>query len=102
MYTPFGNGIVTMGVGWGSVSRGEQAGVIGIWVGGSLAHRLVGHSDVVLQMQWRPTSDQSNYQLITWARDQSLRIWMMPRSLLKMCYHYLPFDDSEEDALSDS
>lgn len=102
IYTPFGSGLVTMGVGWGGVARGDQAGVVAIWVNGALVHRLVGHTDVVLQMQWRPNMP-SNYQLVTWSRDQTLRLWTMHPSLLKICSHYLPADnDVEDDALSDS
>ncbi|XP_050551172.1 GATOR complex protein WDR59-like [Spodoptera frugiperda] len=96
IYTPFGSGLLTIGVGWGGMPRVEQAGVIGIWVGGALTHRLVGHTDTVQTMVWRPNTSPSNYQLVTWARDQSLRVWSMHPSLLKMCNHYLP-DDGEND-----
>ncbi|XP_059060406.1 GATOR complex protein WDR59 isoform X2 [Achroia grisella] len=102
IYTPFGSGLLTIGVGWGGLPRAEQAGVIGIWVGGSLTHRLVGHTDTVQTMVWRPNTAPSNYQLVTWGRDQSLRVWAMHPSLLKMCNHYLPDDeDTEEDNNSD-
>ncbi|XP_013134014.1 PREDICTED: WD repeat-containing protein 59 [Papilio polytes] len=102
IYTPFGSGLLTIGVGWGGLPRVEQAGVIGIWVGGTLTTRLVGHTDTVQTMVWRPNTSPSNYQLITWGRDQSLRIWTMHPSLLKMCSHYLPDDaDGEEDNNSD-
>ncbi|XP_052758623.1 GATOR complex protein WDR59 isoform X1 [Galleria mellonella] len=103
IYTPFGSGLLTIGVGWGGLPRAEQAGVIGIWVGGSLTHRLVGHTDTVQTMVWRPNTAPCNYQLVTWGRDQSLRVWAMHPSLLKMCNHYLPDDeDTEEDNNSDS
>ncbi|XP_052758624.1 GATOR complex protein WDR59 isoform X2 [Galleria mellonella] len=102
IYTPFGSGLLTIGVGWGGLPRAEQAGVIGIWVGGSLTHRLVGHTDTVQTMVWRPNTAPCNYQLVTWGRDQSLRVWAMHPSLLKMCNHYLPDDeDTEEDNNSD-
>ncbi|XP_068621024.1 GATOR2 complex protein WDR59 [Battus philenor] len=102
IYTPFGSGLLTIGVGWGGLPRVEQAGVIGIWVGGILTHRLVGHTDTVQTMVWRPNTSPSNYQLITWGRDQSLRVWTMHPSLLKMCSHYLPDDaENEEDNNSD-
>ncbi|KAJ2953795.1 hypothetical protein O0L34_g1423 [Tuta absoluta] len=101
IYTPFGSGLLTIGVGWGGLPRAEQAGVIGIWVGGSLTHRLVGHTDTVQTMVWRPNTSPANYQLVTWGRDQSLRVWAMQPSLLKMCNHYLPDDtstDNDEDS----
>ncbi|CAH0404963.1 unnamed protein product [Chilo suppressalis] len=97
IYTPFGSGLLTIGVGWGGLPRVEQAGVIGIWVGGTLSHRLVGHTDTVQTMVWRPNTSPSNYQLVTWGRDQSLRVWSMHPSLLKMCHHYLPDDAENED-----
>ncbi|XP_063838524.1 GATOR2 complex protein WDR59 [Ostrinia nubilalis] len=96
IYTPFGSGLLTIGVGWGGLPRVEQAGVIGIWVNGALSHRLVGHTDTVQTMVWRPNTSPSNYQLVTWGRDQTLRVWSMHPSLLKMCNHYLP-DDTEYD-----
>ncbi|XP_053625951.1 GATOR2 complex protein WDR59 [Plodia interpunctella] len=103
IYTPFGSGLLTIGVGWGGLPRAEQAGVIGIWVGGSLTHRLVGHTDTVQTMVWRPNTSPANYQLVTWGRDQTLRLWAMHPSLLKMCNHYLPDDDDhDEDNNSDS
>lgn len=103
IYTPFGSGLVTMGVGWGGVTRGDEAGVVGMWVNGALVHRLVGHTDVILQMQWRPNVSPSNYQLFTWARDQTLRLWSMRPSLLKVCSHFLPDDsEMEDDAISES
>ncbi|KAG6457591.1 hypothetical protein O3G_MSEX010368 [Manduca sexta] len=102
IYTPFGSGLLTIGVGWGGLPRVEQAGVIGIWVGGALTHRLVGHTDTVQTMVWRPNTSPSNYQLVTWGRDQSLRVWAMHPSLLKMCNHYLPDDAESEDDNSDA
>ncbi|KAG7311327.1 hypothetical protein JYU34_002365 [Plutella xylostella] len=103
IYTPFGSGLLTIGVGCGGLHRMEQAGVIGIWVGGTLTHRLVGHTDTVQTMVWRPNTSPANYQLITWARDQTLRLWTMHPSLLKMCNHYLPDEgDSDDDNNSDS
>ncbi|XP_050362331.1 GATOR complex protein WDR59 isoform X1 [Nymphalis io] len=102
IYTPFGSGLLTIGVGWGGLPRVEQAGVIGIWIGGSLTHRLVGHTDTVQTMVWRPNTLPSNYQLVTWGRDQTLRLWTMHPSLLKMCLHYLPEDTEYEENNSDS
>ncbi|XP_049867496.1 GATOR complex protein WDR59 [Pectinophora gossypiella] len=102
IYTPFGSGLLTIGVGWGGLPRAEQAGVIGIWVGGALTHRLVGHTDTVQTMVWRPNTSPGNYQLVTWGRDQSLRVWAMQSSLLKMCNHYLPDDSEHEEDNSDA
>ncbi|XP_072936926.1 GATOR2 complex protein WDR59 [Epargyreus clarus] len=103
IYTPFGSGLLTIGVGWGGLPRVEQAGVIGIWVEGTLTHRLVGHTDTVQTMVWRPNTLPSNYQLVTWGRDQSLRVWTMHPSLLKMCFHYLPDEaDNDDDNNSES
>uniref|UniRef100_A0A0L8FWQ2 RWD domain-containing protein n=1 Tax=Octopus bimaculoides TaxID=37653 RepID=A0A0L8FWQ2_OCTBM len=49
-------------------------------------HTFVGHADVVLDFHWRNKAKGSNdYQLVTWSKDQSLRIWKIDSNLQKLC-----------------
>lgn len=51
----------------------------------SPVHTFVGHSDVVLEFEWRQNlSNPGDYQLVTWARDHSLRIWKIDHQLQKV------------------
>ncbi|KAJ8252576.1 hypothetical protein COCON_G00218880 [Conger conger] len=52
----------------------------------SPVHAFVGHDDVVLEFQWRRQKEGSkDYQLVTWSRDQTLRIWRVDPQLQKLC-----------------
>uniref|UniRef100_A0A672PSX6 WD repeat domain 59 n=1 Tax=Sinocyclocheilus grahami TaxID=75366 RepID=A0A672PSX6_SINGR len=52
----------------------------------SPVHAFVGHDDVVLEFQWRPQKEGSkDCQLVTWSRDQTLRIWRVDPQLQKLC-----------------
>lgn len=48
---------------------------------------FVGHTDVVLDFSWRPNRDETNsdMELITWSRDQTVRVWRLDETLQKMC-----------------
>ncbi|MGH0121815.1 UNVERIFIED_CONTAM: hypothetical protein FKN15_068801 [Acipenser sinensis] len=49
-------------------------------------HTFVGHDDVVLEFQWRRQKEGSkDYQLVTWSRDQTLRIWRVDPQLQRLC-----------------
>ena len=62
-------------------------------------HTFVGHSDVVLEFEWRKQRlDFSDYQLITWSRDQSLRIWRIEPFLQKLCGYDM---DGDSQGLGD-
>lgn len=51
-------------------------------------HTFVGHTDVVLEFEWRPQRENTtDYQLVTWSKDQSLRVWRIDQSLQKLCGH---------------
>lgn len=82
-------------------------------------HTFVGHSEIVLDFQWRyfqqgeiflpanwfpvnflfifgyfslifilAISDGSDYQLITWSKDQTLRIWEVDKYLQEVCNRF--------------
>ncbi|CAH1780353.1 unnamed protein product [Owenia fusiformis] len=86
-YTPFGTGLVTVVV--PQLRRGENSLVM--WNTNSLTqakHTFVGHTDVILDFHWRCIQEGTkDYQLVTWSRDQSLRIWKVDPQLQRMCGH---------------
>uniref|UniRef100_H3BW40 WD repeat domain 59 n=1 Tax=Tetraodon nigroviridis TaxID=99883 RepID=H3BW40_TETNG len=83
-YTPFSNGLVTV-----MVPQLRRENSLLLWSSLDLnnpVHAFVGHDDVVLEFQWRPQKEGSkDYQLVTWSRDQTLRIWRVDPQLQKLC-----------------
>ncbi|ELT94839.1 hypothetical protein CAPTEDRAFT_124558 [Capitella teleta] len=85
-YTPFGQGLVSVVV--PQLRRGENS--LFLWSLSkeqrqSAVHTFVGHTDVVLEFQWRrPDDDCNDYQLVTWSKDQSLRLWRIDSNLQKV------------------
>ncbi|KAM3625977.1 uncharacterized protein V6R79_020733 [Siganus canaliculatus] len=83
-YTPFSNGLVTV-----MVPQLRRENSLLLWSTldlNSPVHAFVGHDDVVLEFQWRPQKEGSkDYQLVTWSRDQTLRIWRVDPQLQMLC-----------------
>uniref|UniRef100_A0AAV2LVC8 Uncharacterized protein n=1 Tax=Knipowitschia caucasica TaxID=637954 RepID=A0AAV2LVC8_KNICA len=83
-YTPFSNGLVTV-----MVPQLRRENSLLLWSALELnnpVHAFVGHDDVVLEFQWRPQKEGSkDYQLVTWSRDQTLRIWRVDPQLQRLC-----------------
>ncbi|XP_012270221.1 GATOR complex protein WDR59 [Orussus abietinus] len=86
-YTPFGEGLVTIVV--PQLRRGENS--LLLWNTSNLSapiYTFVGHTDVVLEFQWRHQKlDSNDYELITWSKDQCLRIFKIDPFLKKLCGH---------------
>ncbi|KAF4521796.1 hypothetical protein B566_EDAN011381 [Ephemera danica] len=86
-YTPFGTGLVTVVV---SPIRREENSLL-LWNTsnqGTPVHTFVGHTDVVQEVSWRGQREGSvDFQLVTWCKDQSLRIWRIEPFLQKLCGH---------------
>ncbi|XP_064640221.1 GATOR2 complex protein WDR59-like isoform X2 [Lineus longissimus] len=83
-YTPFGHGLVSVVV--PQLRRGENS--LFLWNTDDLVqpvHTFIGHTDVVLEFDWRKLENSSDYQLITWSKDGSLRMWKISSSLQKSC-----------------
>uniref|UniRef100_UPI0035900280 GATOR2 complex protein WDR59 isoform X3 n=1 Tax=Myxine glutinosa TaxID=7769 RepID=UPI0035900280 len=84
-YTPFSSGLITVMV--PQLRRGENS--LLLWNLNDLeapVHTFMGHNDVVLEFQWRRQRDgQKYYLLVTWSRDQSLRIWRIDSQLQRLC-----------------
>ncbi|XP_036360499.1 GATOR complex protein WDR59 isoform X4 [Octopus sinensis] len=83
-YTPFQIGLVTL-----VLPQLTREPYLYLWNISNLkqpVHTFVGHADVVLDFHWRNKAKGSNdYQLVTWSKDQSLRIWKIDSNLQKLC-----------------
>ncbi|XP_056008866.1 GATOR complex protein WDR59-like isoform X4 [Ostrea edulis] len=97
-YTPFGQGIVTVVVPQ-QLRRGDNS--LHLWntSRNNPVHQFVGHHDVILEFQWRKQQEGfRDHQLVTWSKDQSLRIWKIDAQLQKRCGHDMgDINDSSEN-----
>ncbi|XP_075694474.1 GATOR2 complex protein WDR59 isoform X2 [Rhinoderma darwinii] len=83
-YTPFSNGLVTVMV--PQLRRENSLLLWNVYDLHSPVHIFVGHDDVVLEFQWRKQKEGlKDYQLVTWSRDQTLRMWRVDAQLQRMC-----------------
>ncbi|XP_077144897.1 GATOR2 complex protein WDR59 isoform X2 [Ranitomeya variabilis] len=83
-YTPFSNGLVTVMV--PQLRRENSLLMWNIYDLHSPVHIFVGHDDVVLEFQWRKQKEGlKDYQLVTWSRDQTLRMWRVDAQLQRLC-----------------
>ncbi|XP_018577120.1 GATOR complex protein WDR59 isoform X1 [Anoplophora glabripennis] len=93
-YTPFGEGLVTVVV--PQLRRGENS--LLLWNTSNRTtpiHTFVGHRDVVLDFEWRKQkSGDTDFQLITWSKDQTLLVWKIEPFLQKLCGYEA--DDSKD------
>uniref|UniRef100_A0A8D0GAC1 WD repeat domain 59 n=1 Tax=Sphenodon punctatus TaxID=8508 RepID=A0A8D0GAC1_SPHPU len=83
-YTPFSNGLVTVMV--PQLRRENSLLLWNVFDLNTPVHTFVGHDDVVLEFQWRKQKEGSkDYQLVTWSRDQTLRMWRIDCQLQRLC-----------------
>ncbi|XP_066493720.1 GATOR2 complex protein WDR59 isoform X1 [Tiliqua scincoides] len=93
-YTPFSNGLVTVMV--PQLRRENSLLLWNVFDLNTPVHTFVGHDDVVLEFQWRKQKEGSkDYQLATWSRDQTLRMWRVDSQLQRLCSNDL-LDGVEE------
>ncbi|XP_061449876.1 GATOR2 complex protein WDR59 isoform X2 [Rhineura floridana] len=93
-YTPFSNGLVTVMV--PQLRRENSLLLWNVFDLNTPVHTFVGHDDVVLEFQWRKQKEGSkDYQLVTWSRDQTLRMWWVDCQLQRLCSNDL-LDGVEE------
>lgn len=104
-YTPFGEGLVTISqrldntIRLWALSHGQEncgdiketgiVNVSGLSSGSSvtaeLVHSFVGHNDLIKGMAWRVRPQTSVFQLISWSKDQELRLWHVDVPQLEAC-----------------
>ncbi|KAG5893206.1 hypothetical protein JTB14_025610 [Gonioctena quinquepunctata] len=84
-HTPFGNGLLTAVV--PQLRRGENS--LLLWNTANRAtpmHTFIGHRDVVLEFEWRKQRPgDSDFQLVTWSKDQTLLVWRIEPFIQKLC-----------------
>lgn len=122
-YTPFADGLVTVIV--PNLGRGENS--LLLWNNARQNAPICsfnGHSDVILDFSWRPNRHYENSdmvinllistillaaskfpiinfyfkELVTWSRDQTLRIWNVDESIQKMCEPETPDGEGKDYA----
>lgn len=99
-YTPFANGLVTIIV--PHLEHGQNS--LLLWSNSKQNAPICefeGHKDVVLDFAWRPKRDSNSddRELISWSRDQTLRIWKVSGKLQKMCTR--DFDNDDDNFVID-
>nr|XP_058899711.1 GATOR complex protein WDR59 isoform X5 [Kogia breviceps] len=83
-YTPFSNGLVTVMV--PQLRRENSLLLWNVFDLNTPVHTFVGHDDVVLEFQWRKQKEGSkDFQLVTWSRDQTLRMWRVDSQMQRLC-----------------
>ncbi|PRP84715.1 WD repeat-containing protein 59-like [Planoprotostelium fungivorum] len=80
-YTPFGYGLVTM------AQRNDHT--LRMWNIRDLTspiRHFTGHTDVITAFDWRCRmyNGSKEYQLVTWSKDQHLRLWYIDKNLQEM------------------
>ncbi|PWN35797.1 uncharacterized protein FA14DRAFT_160800 [Meira miltonrushii] len=87
-HLPFGQGVMTL------PQRGDTS--LSMWSKSQVdepVHRFNGHRDLVKEYLFRtrggedPSSDQRKFQLITWSKDQTLRLWPITEDMLSSVGH---------------
>jgi len=100
-YTPFGAGLVSVVV--PQLRRGENS--LSLWFKNNSevpVHTFVGHRDVIVEFQWRKQLEGTrDHQLVTWSKDQSLRIWKVDLAMQRLCGHEITEEQSGETTHED-
>ena len=87
-HLPFGNGVMTL------PQRGDTS--LGMWAKDKPeepVHRFEGHGDIVKEYLIRTQGgsdrerDDRKFQLITWSKDQTLRLWPISEDMMKAVGH---------------
>ena len=105
-FTPFGDGLVTSLV----PHFGVHDHSLFLWNNSDLTspvHTFGRHRDVILDFDWRRCGDLgADYQMVTWARDQTLRTWNLQQDILHRCGgegdDLQSLDNSEDESSDDT
>jgi WD40 repeat protein len=100
-YTPFGEGLVTVSQKtdfqvrlWSLNNATDSQDIANINV-------FYGHTDVIKSFDFRVTeADNKNYQLVTWSKDQTLRMWSFTVPMQEECGHFLPHTNSHPNQIA--
>lgn len=85
-FTPFGRGFMTL------PCRGDNT-VTMRSDDGAVLSTFAGHADTPLEFVWRtrggqePSVDDREFQLVTWGKDRTLRLWPVAQSMLQTTGH---------------
>ncbi|DAZ97190.1 TPA: hypothetical protein N0F65_003821 [Lagenidium giganteum] len=85
-YTPFGDGLVTIShrldntLRLWAISHSDTSGIAVDQV-----HAFAGHVDLVKGFVWRSRPNTGVYQLISWSKNQELRMWRADSQHLEAC-----------------
>ncbi|WFD21009.1 hypothetical protein MCAP1_003264 [Malassezia caprae] len=86
-HLPFGHGAMSV------AQRGDTAPCMWKYGVDEPVHRFVGHSDIVKEFLFRTkggadsSHDDREFQLITWSKDQTLRLWPITEEMLSSVGH---------------
>uniref|UniRef100_A0A0K2T6J0 RWD domain-containing protein n=1 Tax=Lepeophtheirus salmonis TaxID=72036 RepID=A0A0K2T6J0_LEPSM len=84
-HTPFGEGLVTIII----PHMHQNDNSLFLWSMNSLEspiHSFFGHRDVIYDFDWRKCpNNTNNYELVTWSRDRTLRLWQVDRTIQCQC-----------------
>lgn len=53
---------------------------------------LVGHSDVIVDFDWRNRPAGSDYEIVSWSKDRSLRVWRVDHQFIEMNVDHSDFE----------
>ncbi|OQV12464.1 WD repeat-containing protein 59 [Hypsibius exemplaris] len=82
-FTPFGESVVTVGI--PQIHRGDTS--LTLWAlndTSSPIHIFSGHTEGIYDFFWRSPRNHE-YQMVSWSKDQSLRLWKTDSSVQKQC-----------------
>ena len=57
---------------------------------GSLVHTFYGHNDLIMEQDWvvdRESLNEAEWKLITWSKDNTLKLWPISDNIKEMCGH---------------
>lgn len=86
-HLPFGHGAMSV------AQRGDAAPSMWKYGADEPVHRFVGHTDIVKEFLFRTkggadsSHDDRDFQLITWSKDQTLRLWPITDHMLRSVGH---------------
>ncbi|KAI8993171.1 hypothetical protein BDB01DRAFT_847081 [Pilobolus umbonatus] len=88
--TPFGNGVLIM-----PQRTDSKLTLYNIANAETPIHAFEGHVDTVKEFVWRwkgdangSNGDDREFQLVTWSKDQNLRLWPVSENILKLVDHH--------------